>query len=439
MKKRFSLLKLLLLAAAIIVLFVRGCSCDKEDDETDDISAYLSGKPTAQFTIYPATGTTGQLFEFDAGSSKDGLDPDSVLRVRWDLDGDGTWDTPLTTVKYITHMYSLAGNYNVKLEVLDTDNYNDIETKNLEVTSSGLPTITTNDVTSVTATTAVCGGEVTDEGSSLVTGRGVCWSPLENPTIYNSVTNDGNGPGAFISLITELNPDRNYYVRAYAKNDLGVVYGEQKFFRTDTAGGIPCPGTPTVTWQGQTYHTVLIGDQCWMKSNLNWETGNSWCYNDNPLNCSKWGRLYDWETMMNGEGGSISVPSGVQGICPDGWHIPSDEEWKILERIAETGTGNDTIWDNNGWRGYNVGKNLKSEDGWGLGNGIDKFNFTAYPGGYRDLDGIFHQETSQCFFWTCTESLASYSFLRSLSGPEDRSYRAIANKEFGHSVRCLKD
>jgi hypothetical protein len=99
----------------------------------------------------------------------------------------------------------------------------------------------------------------------------------------------------------------------------------------------PCPGTPTVTdYDGNTYNTVQIGNQCWMKENLNTTRdagGNNisrYCYSNTNANCENYGGLYTWATLMNGAASSNGNPSGVQGICPTGWHVPSDAEWTEL-------------------------------------------------------------------------------------------------------------
>ena len=97
----------------------------------------------------------------------------------------------------------------------------------------GLPTVTTLYVSNVTATSATCGGNVTDDCGSSVTARGVCWSTSQNPTISDSHTTDGAGTGRFTSIITGLNSCTTYYFRAYATNSKGTNYGEQNMFYTD--------------------------------------------------------------------------------------------------------------------------------------------------------------------------------------------------------------
>ena len=100
-----------------------------------------------------------------------------------------------------------------------------------------LPTVTTADVTEITFSSAKCGGEVTFDGN-LATTRGVCWSTSQNPTIEDNKTIEGYGVGSFTSQIPDLVPNTQYYVRAYATNEVGTVYGEEKSFTT-----LPIEGT----------------------------------------------------------------------------------------------------------------------------------------------------------------------------------------------------
>jgi len=101
-------------------------------------------------------------------------------------------------------------------------------------TKSGLPIVTTNNITNISATLANCGGYVSYNGSSPVSSRGVCWSTSQNPTINDNKTVNGSGTGSFSSQITGLNQKTTYFVRAYATNDYGTSYGEQVTFTTLT-------------------------------------------------------------------------------------------------------------------------------------------------------------------------------------------------------------
>lgn len=129
------------------------------------------------------------------------------------------------------------------------------EEKPFTTTSVNLPTVTTNNVTNITQTTATCGGNVTNAGGGTVTARGVCWSTSQNPTINNSHTNNGTGTGSFTSSITGLSPNTVYYVRAYATNSAGTAYGNQRSFTTLSQVYVPTVTTNQVTNIQQTSAT----------------------------------------------------------------------------------------------------------------------------------------------------------------------------------------
>jgi len=197
---------------------------------------------------------------------------------------------------------------------------------------------------------------------------------------------------------------------------------------------------------GQAYNTVLIGDLCWMAENLNIGTridginnqsNNSniekYCYDDDPANCETYGGLYQWDEMMQ-----YISQQGVS-ICPAGWHIPTDDEWKILEGTVDSQHPvSDPIWNNGEWRGYDAGKNLKSTTGWNENTGTDAFDFTALPGGFRD-NGNFVYYGSRGNFWSSTSVNYSNKWCRELQGSGNLVGRFEKNRVLGYSVRCLRD
>jgi uncharacterized protein (TIGR02145 family) len=312
------------------------------------------------------------------------------------------------------------------------------------------PVVTTASITNITVSTATGGGNVTDEGMYPVTERGVCWNTNQNPTLNDPHTIDGSGPGMFVSQLTGLNPGTYYYVRAYATNQAGTAYGNQVNFFTLLTPQNPCPGVPTITYGGQVYNTALIGTQCWLRENLNIgtminsgtsQTNNGiiekYCYENNQANCTLYGGLYQWNEMMQ----YVTTP-GVKGICPNGWHLPTDEELKVLEGYADSQYNYpDPVWDQTGWRGFDAGKNLKSTSGWDSnGNGADLYGFTALPGGYWGYFGVFINLGSMGTFWTSTENNSTTAWWRIIDSYDDKIYRTNSyNKGNGHSVRCLKD
>ncbi|HNY02346.1 MAG TPA: FISUMP domain-containing protein [Bacteroidales bacterium] len=312
------------------------------------------------------------------------------------------------------------------------------------------PTVETTGLSNITSTSAASGGNVTSAGGAPVTARGVCWSTSSSPTISNNHTTDGTGTGTFTSTITGLQPSTLYYVRAYATNSGGTSYGGQLQFTTAPgSGGSPCPGTPSVTWQGSTYNTVLIGLQCWLKSNLNVgtringtlsQTNNGvmekYCYNDLESNCSIYGGLYQWAEAvqyLNSASNTSSwspVPTGfVQGICPSGWHVPTLTDWNTL--IAALG-------------GESVAGGKLKEAGfthWMTPNtgATNESGFTGLPGGMRDVNGTFVLLTQDGFFWSSTESGPTAAYDMKLDYSSAAAALLTDLKTKGFSVRCLKN
>ncbi len=215
------------------------------------------------------------------------------------------------------------------------------------------------------------------------------------------------------------------------------------------AYNIPCPGTPTVTYEGQIYNTIQIFSQCWLKENLNVgtmipgtqemeENGliEKYCYFDEEDSCAIYGGLYQWREMIQ-----YTTTQGVQGICPPGWHIPTDEEWKVLEGIVDSQYPvGDPEWDQTGMRGFDAGKNLKTTYGWhDNGNGTDLYGFSALPGGFRYYEGYFGGMGINTFFWSGTESSSFSAWYRRLVCSVVEAFRNYDFKKEGFSVRCVRD
>jgi uncharacterized protein (TIGR02145 family) len=240
------------------------------------------------------------------------------------------------------------------------------------------------------------------------------------------------------STSTSQNPSHTYSsagtytVELTATNDYGSDTETKTDYITVESGGGECPSSFTDSRDGQTYSAVQIGNQCWMAENLNYDQdshGNDWCYDNNSSNCDTYGRLYDWAALMQGASSSSSNPSGVQGVCPDGWHVPSDDEWTELENYVS----------NDGHSG-SEGTALKSTSGWyGNGNGTDDYGFSGLPGGNRSNYGYFYDIGDYGYWWSATENGTDDAWYRSLGYFYEYFYRSNNDKGYGHSVRCLRD
>ena len=208
---------------------------------------------------------------------------------------------------------------------------------------------------------------------------------------------------------------------------------------------------------GQTYKTITIApegtdySEVWMAENLNYAyTGvpfdngyytsdsTSWCYDNDPANCAKYGRLYTWAAAMDsvgewstngkgcGYGKECSATSPVRGVCPKGWHLPSHDEWEALF----TAVGGSST----------AGSKLKSATGWSSsGNGTDTFGFSALPAGRRDINSLYDDEGFIAYFWSSTEGISVRAYGMLLGYGDDYAYLYDINMSYGFSVRCLKD
>jgi len=225
------------------------------------------------------------------------------------------------------------------------------------------------------------------------------------------------------------------------------------FYTFQFASNIPCPGTPTVTYQGQVYHTVQILSQCWMKENLNVgtminssqdqadnDTIEKYCYSNNPDSCTKYGGLYLWDEVMQ-----YTTEQGAQGICPPGWHIPADEEWKVLEGVADSHFAiGDPVWEyfSHYWgRGYDAGTNLITASGWKvIGGGTDLYGFSGLPSGGTEINGAFAQIMEVGYWWSSSVISTVESWSRAVANWQSGKVFHIHDiRQNGLPVRCIKD
>ena len=193
---------------------------------------------------------------------------------------------------------------------------------------------------------------------------------------------------------------------------------------------------------GQTYKTVVIGTQTWMAQNLNYETDNSYCYKDSSKYCEKFGRLYTWAAAMDSVGSWSTNGMGcgyfktckptypVRGVCPTGWHLPTQPEWDTLfTAVGGKSVAGTKLKSTSGWNDYD-GKN---------GNGTDDNLFSALPVGYRGYNGKYYDEGNNAYFWSSAENDIYLANDMDLECYGDRANLDNFYKGNGYSVRCVKD
>jgi uncharacterized protein (TIGR02145 family) len=356
--------------------------------------------------------------------------------------------TGITSLKDFPYTYSIEtvnyvpGEYAIKATAIDNGGLKSSD--EIQIIISGLlPTIITDTVTDVSVSSALSGGTVEDDGGEEIIARGVCWGTSLEPTINGNHTSDGNGVGSFVSSVTGLEPETTYYLRAYATNSVGTSYGNERSFETRV----------TVTdYDGNVYQTVKIGNQLWMAESLrttyfadgteishvegmsDWEalpmTGTAaYCwYNKNISNGDIYGALYTWDAAVKGEVIDTDALKGVQGVCPNGWHLPSNAEWtELINFLGGEEVAGGKMKDSKLWTSPNTG-------------GTNVSGFSGLPSGTRRNDGTFANIGTFGFYWSANPTESDwYAYNRRLNyNNTEARYQAIYKKD-GASVRCIRD
>jgi len=176
---------------------------------------------------------------------------------------------------------------------------------------------------------------------------------------------------------------------------------------------------------GNEYKIVTIGSQTWMAENLVYSIGTGcWAYNNKTDNMRKYGYLYNWQTAKK--------------VCPEGWHLPSDQDWVELELFLGMDEAEKFLI---GSRAEGIDSLLKSTSDWEYGgNGLNQSGFNALPGGYRDYYNWKGGDIGKVgYWWTSSRYGYEDAWYRSLNFSSDKIIRGKTYKEYGHSVRCIKD
>lgn len=314
-----------------------------------------------------------------------------------------------------------------------------------------LPVVETSFVLDITHNSALVGGDIISDGGEVVITKGVCWSNSHYPTVENNKMNVGIGIGKFSHDISGLTHNTTYYARAYATTVAGTTYGNEVEFKTLKV---------IVDVDGNIYHSVTIGTQTWMIENLKttrYRNGEligttatlnqniayevapkyQWAYIGDNTKVEKYGRLYTWYAAND-----------PRQIAPEGWHVPSDAEWTVLENyLIQNGYNYD-----GSTSGNKCAKALASENGWNYSGGIgvvgntdysakrNVTGFSALPAGVRDADPtVFGSFGNYGIWWTSTEYSSTKAWDRGIDYSLYSVGRLNVNKSNGYSIRCIKD
>jgi uncharacterized protein (TIGR02145 family) len=312
-----------------------------------------------------------------------------------------------------------------------------VEEISFTTTDISLPTVALEEIVRTGFISVRCSCKVVFTVGTPITQRGVCLSTSPDPKIndWDRFQYYDDGKGNYTCDLLGLNPTTKFYVRAYARNQLGIVYSNQLSVETSYDSIID-------SRDGHVYKVLRIGNQTWMAENLaflpevsppkavSYDEKKFYVYDYNGTNVDEakasekyelYGALYNWVAATES--------------CPAGWHLPSDRDWKELEMyLGMTQKDADLI----GYRGSDQVSKLKATYGWyGDRNGINFSGFTALPGG-NQYARVFLNEKQCGNWWSSTEMNRQESFVRQI-WYYSSIYRDGMAKEFGVSVRCIKN
>lgn len=332
-----------------------------------------------------------------------------------------------------------------------------------------LLTVGTDSVSAITKNSAKLHATVDDMGDNPSVKVGFKYGLNVNALTSTVGASDVDTTKPYSCDIDALSPNTIYYYQAFGTVNNDTAWGEVKYFTTLTVN--PCSSTPTVSdIDHNVYPTIQMGGQCWMAQNLRTSKYNNgtliflgsdisstkayrYNSNDEESNDIAYGYLYNWKAVTKGVSQKYPVVGDtiIHGICPVGWHVPSDAEWDTLttfvkrqnQYVCESCTGTDDAYHT-----YCISKALTQSAGWNdsgegcnagaTGTGTNATGFSVVPSGCRFSDG-FSDFGSSAYFWSATQKSADSAYYRGLYHINDFVYRDHAYKGNGLSVRCVRD
>ncbi len=323
----------------------------------------------------------------------------------------------------------------------------------------GFPQVSTNEVEIYSEGIYTFKGAVIKTGGEELTDHGFYWSESFDPEINGTEINLGpiNSTGSFSSMFYDAGPGITYHVKAFARSGSGIYYGGETSFSTPDSMVLP-----VIDRDNNIYYPLYIGDQVWLGENLRVshypdgtdipriEDRMEWFYMPwyNEAYCwyenfgalaGKYGNLYTWPAAMHLSESDTTGETEIQGVCPDGWHLPDDEEWKQLEMYLGM-SGKEA--DLEKWRGEDEGGKMKLNGTymWNPPNtgATNESHFRAYPAGWRDGAGYYTNIEKATRFWS-SSIRGGYAWMRQLDYNSSRIFRGTTGVYEALSVRCIKD
>jgi len=442
-----NVLKLLALAffTACITVF-QGC---KKDAEIPTLSTTSVSQITTTTALAGGNITSGGSSSVTSRGICWGLTSNPTIDFMKTTDGTGTGI-------FSSNLTGLYPNTTYYVRAYATNSAGTAYGEEISFSTESAPPaiVTTSAIASVASTYAVSGGTVTNDGGAPISETGLCYSTSHDPTTESDRILNVPGILTFTSNMTGLTPGTTYYVRAYAINSSGTVYGNELSFTTDTEVD-PVTFNNELIYgsvadiDGNNYKTIQIGTMTWMAENLRttkyndgeaiqlvesnsmWSilTTKGYCWYDNDASSNKeiYGALYNWPAASSGK------------LCPAGWHVPDVEDFSAL--ISYLGQGQVT----------NVSGKMK-EAGfthWAYPNsgGTNSSGLTALPGGSRSVNGGFGWLGFTANWWISSvysdPPPAAIGLYASINFNNGDLYIADAWDWYptfeGMSVRCVKD
>jgi uncharacterized protein (TIGR02145 family) len=284
-----------------------------------------------------------------------------------------------------------------------------------------------------------------DGATDVPVDAGLTWmssDPDQDPLTFDVYFGNVANPPRVVEGISSMSYDPGamgsstvYYWKVVAHDDQGNSTEGPVWQFTTASMAFSCGDNVTDPRNAMVYPTVQIGDQCWMAKNMNigeringseemTDNGSieKYCYDNDEANCTQYGGLYQWDEVLQYAG------DNVEGICPDGWHVPALEEWQQLEMAL--GMPEEQATASSGWQGTDEGSKLKE-------GGSSGFN--AIMTGNRNTSGNFTTFGLSTAFWTATQASSFMATARTLDESHTEISHTNYDKRYGHAIRCLKN